>query len=247
MSDVTPMVFIVDHDRSERESVAALIQAAGLQSKVFGSAREFLAHPPISTPCCLVLDLVLPDLHGLELQARLAISGSEIPIIFLTSCGDIPSTVQAMKAGAQEFLTKPYDASVLLSAVLGAVAHSRAALAREAEFRTLCERRELLSAREREVMDLIVRGYLNKQVGFELGISEVTVKVHRGKVMRKMQAGSLAALTSMSAELRPPGSATQPFPGWDRPDTLGPSTRPGLPVPREVDRKRNASAALIVQ
>jgi FixJ family two-component response regulator len=194
-------VYVVDDDLSVRESLELLLLADGYRPQVFASANEFLARPPMRAPSCLVLDVGLPDLNGLELQQRLSDHRLEMPIIFITGRGDIPMTVQAMKAGAVEFLTKPLPNQALLEAIGSAVARSRAALADGAELQTLRERYGSLSLREQQVMALVVAGLLNKQVGGELGISEITVKAHRGKVMRKMKADSLADLVKMAATL----------------------------------------------
>jgi FixJ family two-component response regulator len=197
----TPIVFVVDDDVSVRESLELLLQTAGWRPEMFASAAEFLTRQRVDVPSCLVLDVSLPDLNGLELQKRIAGDRSEMPIIFITGYGDVPMTVRAMKAGAAEFLTKPFSDDVLLSAVSGAIERSRAALSDESAMREIRERYASLSRREREVMALVVSGKLNKQVGGELHISEITVKAHRGNVMRKMQADSLAALVKIAARL----------------------------------------------
>jgi FixJ family two-component response regulator len=200
----TPVVFVVDDDISVRESLELLIESAGWRVELFASARDFLAHPPANVPCCLVLDVSLPDLNGLELQQRIAADRVELPIVFITGHGDIPMSVRAMKAGATEFLTKPFKDDALLDAIRNAIERSTAALSRELELKTLRESYAALSRREREVMALVVSGKLNKQVGGELGISEITVKAHRGKVMRKMKAGSVADLVKMAGKLSSP-------------------------------------------
>src|SRR6267378_1416334 len=201
-SHATPIVFVVDDDISVRESLELLIRSEGWEPETFALAQEFLARPRALVPSCLVLDVSLPGLNGLELQKRVAIERTDVPIIFITGYGDVPMTVQAMKAGAVEFLTKPFSDDVLLSAIRHALDRSHSALGREAEMQALRDRHASLTRREREVMALVASGLLNKQVGFELGISEITVKAHRGKVMRKMKAGSLADLVNMAASLR---------------------------------------------
>jgi len=201
MSHSIPIVFVVDDDVSVRESLELLISNAGWQPETFESAQEFLSHPRTLVPSCLVLDIALPGLNGLELQKRIAVDRADMPIIFITGAGDVPKTVQAMKAGAVEFLTKPFSDTVLLSAIQQAIERSKTALGVEAEMSSLRERYATLSRREREVMRLVVRGLLNKQVGFELGISEITVKTHRGHAMRKMNAGSLADLVNIAGKL----------------------------------------------
>ncbi len=198
---ITPTVFVVDDDVSVREALQLLVQCAGWQPETFATAREFLSHRRVLAPSCLVLDMSLPDVDGLELQRRVAADGLDLPIIFITGYGNVSMTVRAMKAGAVEFLTKPFGDDVLLQAIGHALERSRVALAQEAEMRALRTGYASLSGREREVMALVVSGLLNKQVGGELGISEITVKAHRGKVMRKMNAGSLPHLVKMAAGL----------------------------------------------
>ena len=202
MSHAMPIVFVVDDDASVRRSLELLIGSAGWKPETFASAQEFLSSPRVLAPSCLVLDVSLPDLNGLELQKRIAGDRSDMPIIFISGYGDVPMTVQAMKAGAVEFLTKPFSDDVLLTAIQHALERSSTALANEAQTRALRERHESLSPREQEVMALVVSGLLNKQVGGDLGISEITVKAHRDNVMRKMRADSLADLVTMAARLR---------------------------------------------
>lgn len=202
MLHANPIVFVVDDDVSVRESLELMISSAGWQPETFSSAAEFLCRPRVQVPSCLILDVNLPDLNGLDLQMRVAGERSEMPIIFITGYGSVPMTVRAMKAGAVEFLTKPFTDEALLDAIRNAIERSRAILGRAAEIQLLADRYEMLSTREREVMALVTTGLLNKQVAFDLGISEVTVKVHRGRVMRKMQAGSLVDLAAMAAKLR---------------------------------------------
>jgi FixJ family two-component response regulator len=210
MPDVNGVVFVVDDDVSVRESLELLLQHAGWRPELFDTARTFLEHlehPRPTAPSCLVLDVTLPGLNGLELQKQL-VDRAEMPIIFITGHGDVPMSVQAMKAGAVEFLIKPFRDEVLLEAIRGAIDRSRVALRRGGVLRELRERYRALTPREREVMALVVAGRLNKQVAAELAISEITVKAHRGQVMRKMKADSLADLVTMAASLGLKGGAT---------------------------------------
>ena len=202
MPHATPVVLVVDDDVSVRESLELLIGSAGWQPETFASAREFLARPRVLAPSCLVLDVTLPDLNGLDLQQRVAADRLDMPIIFITGYGDVPMTVRAMKAGAVEFLTKPFSDEVLLAAIRSAIERSQNALDQTAELAALRDRYASLSRREQEVMALVVSGLLNKQAAYELDISEITVKAHRGSVMRKMQARSFADLVNMHAKLR---------------------------------------------
>ena len=201
MSHATSIVFVVDDDISVRESLELLIRSEGWQPETFSSAQDFLVRSRPPVPSCLVLDISMPGLNGLELQKRVAAEHPDVPIIFITGYGDVPKTVQAMKAGAVEFLTKPFEDNVLLSAIQQALERSRVALGQQAEIKELRDRYLSLSPREREVMALVVSGLLNKQVGGELGISEITVKAHRGKVMQKMKADSLPDLVKMAGKL----------------------------------------------
>jgi FixJ family two-component response regulator len=201
VTGLSPIVFVVDDDVAVRESLDLLIRVAGWQPETYASAEAFLARPRVLVPSCLVLDVSLPDLNGLDLQNRIGTDRSDMPIIFITGYGDVPMTVRAMKAGAAEFLTKPFRDDVLLSAISNALERSRAALDQQAEAQLLRSRCATLSPREREVMALVVSGLLNKQIAGELRISEITVKAHRGKMMRKMGAGSLADLVKMAERL----------------------------------------------
>lgn len=202
MSQAVPIVFVVDDDISIRESLEPLLRCEGWQPETYASAAEFLARPRVQTPSCLILDVSLPGLNGLDLQKRVAVERTEMPIIFITGHGDVPMTVRAMKAGAQEFLTKPFNDEVLLAAIRQALERSRIALGRELEMQALKGRYASLTARERQVMTLVVSGRPNKLVGSELGISEITVKAHRGRVMEKMMADSIADLVKMGGKLR---------------------------------------------
>ena len=209
----TPIVFVVDSDPSVRESLELLVCAAGWRAETFASAKEFLARPRSVVPSCLILDVTLPDLNGLELQERIVSERTDMPIIFLTGNADIAMTVRAMKRGALDFLTKPFDAEALLIGIQQAIKRSEAALGRENQLHALRTDYGSLTQREREVMTLVASGLLNKQVGGELGISEITVKAHRGSVMRKMKANSFANLVNMAARLRVTRSLTT-SPAW---------------------------------
>ena len=200
-NDTRPVVFVVDDDVSVRESLELLIGFAQWRPRLFESAQAFLEHPPSPVPSCLVLDINLPDLNGLDLQNLIGSQRPDLPIIFLTGYGDVPLTVRAMKAGAMEFLTKPFNDEVLLQAIADALEHSRAALAREDGLRSLRDAHASLTPREHEVLRMVVAGRLNKVIASDLGISEITVKAHRGKVMRKMKARSVADLVKMAGQL----------------------------------------------
>ena len=204
MPEATPIVFVVDDDVSVRESLELLISCQGWQPETYSSAQEFLARPRNPGPSCLILDVSLPGVNGLELQKRVASERADMPIIFITGYGDVPTTVRAMKAGAQEFLTKPFSDEVLLTAIRHAIERSRIALGREMEMQALRGCYASLTDRERQVMALVVCGMLNKQVGDQLGISEITVKAHRGRVMQKMKVESLAGLVKTAGKLRIP-------------------------------------------
>jgi FixJ family two-component response regulator len=203
VSHAAPIVFVVDDDVSVRESLELLLRCEGWQAETYATAQEFLIRPRPQVPSCLVLDVSLPGLNGLDLQKRLAVERTDMPIMFITGYGDVPTSVRAMKAGAVEFLTKPFKNDVLVGTIRESLDRSRLALASEMEMRTLWNRYASLTRREGQVMALVVSGLLNKQVGGELGISEITVKAHRGQVMQKMQAQSLPDLVRISARLSP--------------------------------------------
>jgi FixJ family two-component response regulator len=202
MPQTTPTVFVVDDDISVRESLESVISCAGWRPEVFASAEEFLSYPRTPTPSCLVLDVGLPDLNGLDLQKRITLDRIDIPIIFITGLGDIPMSVQAMKAGAVEFLEKPVSEDVLLGVIGNAIERSQVILGHQEKMRAFRDNYASLTRREQQVMALVVIGRLNKQISGELGISVITVKTHRGNVMRKMKADSLADLVKMAVRLR---------------------------------------------
>jgi FixJ family two-component response regulator len=233
----TPVVFVIDDDASMRELLALLIRDAGWRAETFASGREFLAQPRPSVPHCLVLDVAMPDLNGLELQQRIGAGRADLPIIFVSACGDVRISVQAMKAGALEFLTKPFEPDALLAAIRQALERSRRALERDARLAAIRGRTASLTRREREVMMLVVSGLLNKQVGAELGISEITVKAHRGQVMRKMQAESLPALVTMVATLDVPAVAREDIPHISTPWHLTPFHVPQTPAAVYAERR----------
>ena len=201
-----PTVFIIDDDRSVRRAIQDLVESVGLRCESFAAAQEFLSRKPTGGPCCLVLDVRLPHISGLDFQRQLADAGVQIPIVFITGHGDIPMTVKAMKSGAVEFLTKPLRDQELLDAIQQALERDRVTREQQNEIDNLQERYATLTAREREVMSLVASGMLNKQIGSELGASETTIKIHRGRVMEKMQAGSFAELVRMADKLKLAGT-----------------------------------------
>jgi FixJ family two-component response regulator len=213
MLSAIPIVFVVDDDSAVREALESLIVQAGWRAQVFESAQDFLRFPRAVVPSCLVLDVSLPGLNGLELQSLIAGDRIDMPIIFITGHADVPMTVKAMKAGAAEFLTKPVAEDVLINAIGSAIARSRITLGQESESQALRSLYAKLTPRERDVMTLVVRGLLNKQVGAELGMAEITVKAHRGQVMRKMKAASFADLVNMGTRL---GLASAPHPSRNK-------------------------------
>jgi FixJ family two-component response regulator len=239
--DATPIVFVVDDDVSVRESLELLIRCGGWQPETFASAHAFLAHPRVHVPSCLVLDVSLPDVNGLDLQRRIAGDRAALPIIFITGYGDIPMTVQAMKAGAVEFLTKPFEDEVLLNAIQNALERSQAALRHETETQALRNCYASLTRREREVMVLVVSGLLNKQVGGELGISEISVKAHRGHVMRKMKADSLAELVKIAVRLGVPVGTGPDWVPTPMPAAHGIARDPAETLPAAADEGAGGS------
>ena len=205
-SAALPTVFIIDDDKGMRQAIEDLVESVGLRAETFASGEEFLSRRHISGPSCLVLDVRLPQMSGLDFQRRLTETGTQIPIIFITAHGDVPMSVRALKSGAVEFLTKPFRDQDLLDAIQQALQHDRAAQEQQAEIHDLRERYHTLTAREREVMALVVSGMLNKQIASEIGASEATVKIHRGNATRKMQAASVVDLVRMADKLKlPPG------------------------------------------
>ncbi len=203
MPEPRPTIFVVDDDASVRDAISNLLESVGLEAQVFASTEQFRQASRPDAPSCLVLDVRLPGVNGLDFQEALQRDGIFIPIVFITAHGDVPMTARAMKAGAVEFLMKPFQKEDLLAAIHQGLEHDRAWRQEHAQISSLRERFEQLTSREREVMDLVVTGLINKQIGAQLGLSEVTVKIHRGRVMQKMQASSLADLVRMSDKLKP--------------------------------------------
>lgn len=237
-------VFVVDDDHSARESLESLVLSAGWRPQVFASAMDFLSHPPPLGPTCLVLDVTLPGLSGLELQNRIARDRTDMPIIFITGNGDIPTSVRAMKAGAIEFFTKPIDGERLLDAIRDALSRSNIKLRERAEMRAIHAGYALLTSRERQVMVLVIRGLLNKQVGGELGIRETTVKAHRHHVMQKMRADSLAHLIRMGAALQLGTSERAPE---HRPKQPGPAETPDIQRLMHIQHENNRLKKLVAE